>query len=329
MTRRNRGITIKDVAQTAGVSTATVSRVINKDPKVTEKNRELVLAAMKETGYRLNPIARSLRAQKTHTIGIVAPEFQNDFFTAVAEGIERVLRQRGYTTFILNSREDIIEEKARLEMLAEKQVDGAIIIPASGIGSHFSYLTEHGIPFVMVDRMIEGMQADCVLTDNVHGAYEAVSACIADGAASVAVIAGDQSLTSARERYEGYLKALKAHDIAIDGSMIEFGDMHITSGYEAMKRITEQHPSLTHVFIVNLFMRIGAEKYLAEHQEFSEVKIAAFDEAAISSLFTHSFITVKQPLEEIGTTAAGLLLKRIDKEELPFPQVYRLKAELS
>ena len=100
MTRRNRGITIKDVAQTAGVSTATVSRVINKDPKVTEKNRELVLAAMKETGYRLNPIARSLRAQKTHTIGIVAPEFQNDFFTAVAEGIERVLRQRGYTTFI-------------------------------------------------------------------------------------------------------------------------------------------------------------------------------------------------------------------------------------
>ncbi len=328
MGRQGRGATVKDVAKKAGVSTATVSRVINKDPKVQKKTRDSVLVAMKEIGYRVNPIARSLRAQKTHTIGIVAPEFQNDFFTAVAEGIEEVLRAKGYTTFILNSREDIEEEKARLELLIEKQVDGAIIIPASDRGEHFSILDEHKIPFVLVDRMIEGMSSDCVLTDNYHGAYEAVTSCIEDGAKKIAVIAGDQSLTSAKERFKGYSQALSDHQIPLEEDIIQFGDMHIQSGYHAMAHIMESSKDVSYVFIVNLFMRIGAEKYLAEHPEGSRIKIAAFDLAAISPLFTHSFVTVKQPLGQIGTTAADLLLQRIDHEDITFPQIFRLSPEL-
>ncbi len=328
MSKKSRGATVKDVAKKAGVSTATVSRVLNKDPKVSGSTREEVLDAMKEIGYRVNPIARSLRAQKTHTIGIVAPEFQNDFFTAVAEGIEEVLRDKGYTTFILNSREDIEEEKARLELLIEKQVDGAIIIPTSDKGEHFSILAEYQIPFVLVDRMIDGMQTDCVLTDNYHGAYEAVRRCIDHGAKKIAVIAGDQSLTSAKERFHGYSAALSDHGMSLDDHIIRFGDMHIQSGYDAMESILKESSDVSYVFIVNLFMRIGAEKYLAEHPDGSRIKIAAFDLAAISPLFTHSFVTVKQPLEQIGTSAADLLLKRIDHEEIPFPQIYRLSPEL-
>lgn len=328
MNQRQRGITIKDVARKAGVSTATVSRVINHDPRVTEKTRALVHQCMQETGYTVNPIARSLRSQKSHTIGILAPEFQNDFFMAVAEGIESVLRLQGYTTFIVNSSEHIDQERERLGLLVEKQVDGAIIIPASDEGEHFSILKEAGIPYVFVDRTIAGLEHDCVLTDNTAGAFKAVRACIEDGAKKIGIIAGDQKLTSARERFEGYKQALRASDIEIREDLISFGNMHVQSGYDAAAKLLERHPDLTHLFIVNLFMRIGAEKYLAEQKGLSGVRIAAFDLAAISPLFTHSYITICQPLEQIGTRAADLLLSRIRREDLEFPQIYRLMPKI-
>lgn len=326
--RTGNGVTIKDIALKAGVSTATVSRVINHDMKVSEKTREKVEACLKETGYRVNPIARSLRSRRTHSIGILAPEFQNDFFMAVAEGIEEVLRTRGYTTFIVNSHEDKNEEGSRIELLIEKQVDGVIIIPTTSDGSHYHALDKEGIPYVLVDRFVDSSDSDAVLTDNRKGAYEAVAACIADGAERIAFIGADNRITPARERYEGYIHAMTDHGMAIEQSLIAYGDMHIASGYEAMKLILEADPSIEYVFIINLFMRIGAEKFLAEAQPGSSVKIAAFDLSPISSLFRHSFVTVRQPLEQIGTEAAQLLLGRIAHEQLDCPSVIRLEPEL-
>ncbi len=326
--KRTQGVTIKDIARKAGVSTATVSRVINGDTKVSEKTRELVDSCLRETGYRVNPIARSLRSKRTHTIGILAPEFQNDFFMAVAEGIEEVLRTKGYTTFIVNSHEDPVEEDARVQLLIEKQVDGAIIIPAAHTGPYFTTLRDRGIPYVLVDRLIEGMDEDAVLTDNRKGAFSAVEACILAGARKVAFIGGDPALTPAKERFEGYCEAMSTHGLELDDRLIHQGDMHIRSGYDATRAILEQDPSIRFLFIINLFMRIGAEQYLAEHPEHGDLQIAAFDFSPISSLFDHAFATVRQPLEQIGTTAANLLLKRIEHADLPFPQVCRLTGEL-
>ncbi len=326
--KKQRAVTIKDVAKKAGVSTATISRVINGNEKVSSRNRDLVLACMKETGYRVNPIAQSLRSQKTHTIGILAPEFQNDFFMAVAEGIEEVLRTKGYTTFIVNSHENIGEEQARIHLLIEKQVDGAIIIPASNRGEHFSALRKYGIPCVFVDRLVDGSAEDAVLTDNYQGAYEAVETCINAGAETVAFIGGDPTLTPAKERYNGYKAAMDFYGKQLDETLIRQGDMHIKSGYRAMQQIVRCRPDISYVFIINLFMRIGAEQYLREHKSKQDIKIAAFDLSPISPLFTHAFVTIQQPLEKIGTTAADLLLKRINHQDIPFPQVCRLVPEL-
>ncbi|MCF7952975.1 MAG: LacI family transcriptional regulator [Spirochaetales bacterium] len=329
MSDENRGITIKDVAERAGVSTATVSRVVNGDTRVSEKTRELVLACLEETGYRVNPIARSLRSRRSHTIGIVAPEFQNEFFMNVAEGLEGVLRERGMTTFILNSRENPDEERARIDLLIEKQADGAIIIPAGSRGEHYEKLRSHGIPFVLVDRMIDGIAEDCVLTNNFKGAFSAVEACINDGAEEVALIGGPSELTSAAERHEGYEAAMIKHGLPLQTKLMQYGDMHIQSGYDAVKDIVDHHPEVKYFFIVNLFMRIGAETYFAEKGKNREdVKIASFDYSPVSSLFRHSFVTVRQPLELIGSTAADLLMNRIEKYDLAFPQVRRLAAEI-
>ena len=209
-------------------------------------------------------------------------------------------------------------------MLIEKQVDGMIIIPADcQNGDHLHILQDLEIPFVLVDRLVAGVPADAVLTDNFRGSFEAVERCILAGAGKIAFIGGEMSLTSAGERYEGYAAAMKKYSKPIDQSILKYGDMHIDSGYRLMGELVETMPDIAYVFIINLFMRIGAEKYLVEHGVTKNIRIAAFDESSISSLLTHSWITVRQPLSGIGQQAACLLLKRIRKEDLPFPQVYR------
>lgn len=324
MKHTGKAVTMKDVANRAGVSTATISRVLNNDPGVLQKTRDKVLSCMDAMGYRVNPIARSLKTQRTHTVGIIAPEFQNDFFMAVAEGIEEELQKAGYITFICNSRESEQEEITLTNMLIEKQVDGVIIIPASSSGDHYSALREAGLPYVLVDRLIDGQQTDAVLTDNYKGAYTAIEHCILNGADTIGFIGGDMRLTSARERYSGYIAAMAAYGKPIDKKLITFGDMHIDSGFELMGQLLSHKPDLSYVFIVNLFMRIGAEKYLVENRIAHPVAIAAFDESSITTLLQHTFVTVKQPLSEIGIQAAQLLLQRIKHEEIAFPQIYRL-----
>ncbi len=321
-------VTIKDVARKAHFSTATVSRVINHDPKVSRETKAAVEAAMKEMGYRVNTIARSLRSSTTHTVAILSPEFRNDFFMAVAEGIEEELRTEGYTTFILNSRESIEEEKARISLMVEKQVDGAIIIPAGDRGEHYSMLVQEGIPFVLVDRIVEGMQADAVLSDNINGAYQAVDLAIRDGAQRIGCIGGDQKLTSARERYTGYERALRMHGIKVDQRIIAFSDMHADSGYRIMGELLEADPELRYVFAVNLFLHLGAEKYLLEHSIGNLIRFIAFDEALMNIVLSHDYITVRQPLEEIGKTAAMQLLQRIRSTEESPPRICRLQPEI-
>jgi len=325
----NRSPTMRDVAVCAGYSTATISRVLNNDPRVAEHTRNRVMVCMSKLGYRVNPIARSLKTSRTHTIGIISPEFQNDFFMSAAEGIENYLRANGYISFICNSRENPVEEAELVSMMIEKQVDGIIIIPASSRGGeHYQLLNELEIPYVLVDCLIDGLEADAVLTDNFRGAFTAVERCILGRAGNIALIGGPLDITSARERTEGYRAAMEKYGKTIVEELIVCGDMHVESGYRLMGELLNQDPQLQYVFIINLFMRIGAEKYLLEHKSARDIRIAAFDESAISPLFTHTWVTVRQPLSKIGAQAARLLLRRIKNDNLPFPQVYREMPEV-
>lgn len=321
--------TMRDVADCAGFSTATISRVLNNDPKVIASTRKRVEDCMERLGYRVNPIARSLKTSRTHTIGIISPEFQNEFFMSVAEGIEEQLRNNGYISFICNSRENTAFETELISVMIEKQVDGIIIIPATcSKGDHFSMLTKAGIPYVLVDRLVDGLTADAVLTDNFRGAFTAIEESLLSGANRIALIGGPLSLTSAKERVDGYRAALEKYGRSLDATIMKYGDMHIESGYRLMGELLEENPELKYIFVINLFMRIGAERYLVEQGVTRDIRIVAFDEASISSLFTHAWITVRQPNERIGREAARLLLRRIAREDLPFPQIYREDPEV-
>jgi len=327
--------TVKDVAKLAGVSTATVSRVVNDDPRISEETREKVIKCINDLDYKVNSIARSLKTNRTYTIGFIAPEISNEFFMNIAKGVEDEARKYGYSTIICNSNESIEEEENRMKLLCEKCVDGIIIIPSSNEGKHFNHLKDLNIPVVLADRLVENFESDAVLVDNINGTYSAIEHLINIGYKRIGFISGNLELTSARERYDGYKRALKDYCIPYDESIVKFGDFHAKRGYDLMRELYETQNTPSIVFISNYFMNIGATKYLLEMRmngkslysrnnikdnindynknNAKDIMIASFDDMELSSLLGFCKLRVAQPVMEIGSKAAELLLSRIEQ----------------
>lgn len=325
------GITIKDVAQHSGVASSTVSRVINNDPRISAETRQKVLDSISILGYRINNVARSLKTNKTYTIGFICPELTNDFFMNVAKGVEHELQKCGYSMMICNSNESIQQEEARIKLLIEKCVDGVIIIPATNQGCHYKGLTEMDIPVVLIDRLVEDFSADAVLVDNINGSYAAIEHLIKNDHKRIGFIGGDMRLTSAKERYEGYKRALEDYCIPLEEQIIKFGNFHVESGFSLMKELIQSENPPTDVFISNYFMHLGAAKYLLENKEMVKqpISITSFDDLALTSLLGFSRVIVAQPNSEIGSKAASLLMDKINGQNNGRPQIIRLKTKLT
>lgn len=327
-------VTVKDVAKEAGVSAATVSRVINNDIRISDETKNKVLECIDKLGYRINNIARSLKTNKSYTVGFLCPELVNDFFMNVAKGVEDELRKHGYNMILCNSNESIEREKEAVKLLTEKCIDGAIIIPATGEGIHFKDLVNANIPVVLADRLTEDFTSDAVLVDNINGCYSAIDHIISMGYRRIGFIGGDMRVSSARERYEGYVRALKDYCIPYDESIVKFGDYHVESGYDIIKEMLSKDNTPEYIFVSNYFMHSGVIKYLMESKDLSKVKIAAFDDIELATMLGITSVSIRQPTIEIGQQAAELLLKSINKHtqyELTTevsPTVVRLKTTL-
>lgn len=322
--------TVKDVAKLAGVSTATVSRVINDDPRISEKTKVKVVDCIKRLDYKINNVARSLKTNRTYTIGFVCPEIPNDFYMTVAKGVEDEFGKYGYNVIICNANEDISKEEEKIKLLCEKCVDGIILIPTSNEGKHLSILKDLNIPVVLADRLVDNFISDAVLVDNINGCYEAIEYLINKGQKRIGFIGGDIRLTPANERYEGYKRALADYLIPVDENIVKFGDFHVQSGYELIGELLNMEDAPNDVFISNYFMHVGATKYMIEHIESIKrsVSITSFDDMELSSILGFGEIRIKQPMLEMGNKAAQLILSRINHEDNPFPQIIRLKTNL-
>jgi len=323
-------VTVKEVAKYSGVSTATVSRVINNDPRISDVTREKVLKGMEALDYKVNSIARSLKTNKTYTIGFICPELSNTFNMTLAKGMEDELRRFGYNVIICNSNENADEENERIRVLIQKCIDGIIIIPASNTGAHFKQLTDAGIPLVLVDRLVDDFITDAVLVDNVNASYSAIEHLIHQGIRRIGYIGGDLKITPARERDEGYRRALNDYCIPFESAIVKYGDFHVQSGYEKMEELMKGENPPVYVFISNYYMHAGATKYLMEHRQDVKypVTIASFDDMELAALLGYCKILVSQPMHEIGSRAAKILMDRINGEDISFPMIYRLKAGL-
>ncbi len=305
-------VRIKDIASALEISSATVSRALSDDPRISPPTKEKVRALVKKTGYRMNDIARSLKTNRTRTIGLVVPQLAEEFFMKVAHGIEDELRNSGYQMLICNAQESVERERECLELLLQKRVDGIIVIPSTGSGTHLKTVKARGVPCVLVDRLVKGFAADAVVVDNFEATRGALS-CLSDQSiARLGFIGGEMTFSTAQERYRGYEQALRERGIPLEKEIIKFGDFHADSGYALMKELCELDRPVRSLFIANHYMYVGAARYLVESGLIYEeaFDIVNFDEMSSSAALRLARITVSQPVVEIGVEAARLILDR-------------------
>jgi len=321
--------TVKDVALQSGVSTATVSRVLNGDPRISAETTARVSQVIRDLGYAPNHFARGLKTSRSYTVGFLAPEFLNEFFMGIAQGVESRLRADHYSLVICSSSERPDEEKARLGTLLNQGVDGLIVIPSGSSGVHFEAAAARGIPLVFVDRTVGDFSSDAVLVDNINGTYQAIEVLLLKGHSRIGFLGGDQRLTSARERYDGYRRALDDYRVPLDESLVRFGDFHTASGFQLMKELMETANPPSWVFVSNYFMHIGATRFLMENPGLPVVpSIVSFDEMELSFSLGYCRMIVRQPIRDIGTRAAEFLLSRISGDFAGPARLARLKTEL-
>ncbi len=304
---------MRDVALASGVSTATVSRVLNDDARVKEKTRVHVRAAIDKLGYKPNQVARGLKTRATRTVGVVAPELASVFFMQLSESMEDELAAHGYSLIVCSSRESLEQEKKRLQLLAARFVDAVVIIPSSDRGEHFNIVHGKDIPLVFIDRIAQGVQADAVVSDNEGGARLATEALIADGYRRIGFLGGDLRVSIARERYEGYRKAMETAGLPLEPDFVRFGSLHIESGYKQMAEMLAKPDAPEAYFIVNADTHVGATNYLLTEGRALRDKIifASFDEMEYSPLLRFCRYSVRQPVEEMGRAAARIVLDRL------------------
>ncbi|MDR2746163.1 MAG: LacI family transcriptional regulator [Treponema sp.] len=308
------GKTIRDVAALAGVSTATVSRALAPGARpVTERTRMRVLTAVESLGYRTNFIARSLKTRSTMTVALIIPELANNFFMDVAEGIEEKLITHSYTMLLASSGNSTEVEKKRVSMMADRGVDGMVVIPASSRGDHLQAIADRGIPVILVDRLAEGTQVDAIASDNEEGAFELTRALLADGYRRIAFVGGDITVSTARERLSGFARALAEAGIVPGPELICLGGMEVEDGYRRMKTILESPNPPEAMVAVNLMVHLGMERCLLGAR--AQAVIAGFDTSEYTPFLPACRYIAAQNAVEMGRSAGMKIIEGIGKKK--------------
>ena len=316
---------MKDVAKAAGVSTATVSRVLANNAPIRPETRERVMQAVATLNYRPNLIARSLRAQKSAKIGLVVSDIRNPFFTAIGRAVEDAAYEQGYSVLMCNTDENPEKEKMYLNILHDESVAGVIFSPTH----QFSASTENfqsGMPFVIIDRTVKTDKADMVLLDNISAGYELASHLIENGYCKLAGLFGNAS-TTGKDRQRGFQNALKEHDL--NPIAVHFIEPRIKHGYAMTMELLAQAERPDAIFTSNSLLTAGAFQAIRDCGLAipNEIALVGFDETTWGTLVDPPITLIAQPTEEIGLTATELLFQRINEPKRS-PKTVILKGKL-
>jgi LacI family transcriptional regulator len=314
-------LTIRQIAKLAGVSRSTVSRVLNDHPSVSPETREQVLEVIAETGFRPDPIARSLSSRRADIIGLVIPLaiqslFEDPFFPRLMQGISQGCNRHDYTLalFLLHSLE---EETNLYPRISRRQLLDGVIVTATRNGDPLvPQLLANRIPFVLHGRH-EDPRVSFVEVDNVSGAHTAVTHLVRLGRRRIALITGPSGSLAAEDRKRGYLNALQERRAVVDESLIIHGDFTETSGYRAMQRLLPHEPDA--VFVASDSMALGALRALREAQKSvpDEVALVGFDDMPHAATADPPLTTIRQPIQRTGVLAVEMLIDILDNGAEP------------
>jgi len=310
---------MRDVAERAGVSVATVSHVINQTRPVSDELRRRVLAAMDELGYHPNALARSLRQKRTSTLGLIIPDTNNPYFAEVARGVEQVAFERDFTVILCHSDYNPERELQYVDVLYAKRAAGVIWIPATENCEAAERLTGYGVPLIVLDRRTPEVQCPSVLADNFRGGYAATEHLITLGHRRIGCIARPVGLSHSQDRILGYQSALRDYGLPLDEALIAKGGFRLENGRQAAFYLFDLNPPPTALFAYNDIMAIGAlraahERGLRVPQDFS---IVGFDDIPQAAFTCPALTTVSQPKLDMGRRGAELLFDLIEGKRPP------------
>jgi LacI family transcriptional regulator len=307
-------VSIKDVAQYAGVSTMTVSRVVNETGYVSTKTKEKVLEVIDKTGYKVNQTAVGLRTGKINSIGVIISDITNPFFAFILKGIDHVCSKNNYDTILFNTGEDQEKELRYIDLLRQKSVRGIII--SSCISDYkkdkdvFADLTP-----IFFNRLPTGIDADAVINDNTMDGYLAAEYLIKTGHRRIAFINGNPEMSTFKERYLGFQNAMNKHEIPVSEELIINGDYSIEGGYRSTEKIFNASITPDAIIPANNFMTQGMCNYLKAHninvpEDISVVGHGDYDWCS----FVDPPLTVLEHRRlEMGKQAAGILMERLER----------------
>jgi len=321
MKKKPESITIKTVAERAGVSTATVSHVINSTRFVSEKSKNNVLKAMDDLDYRPSLIARGLRNRKTNIIGVLMPIMLIDnfdyYFMKLAHGVQNKFRQLGYDVILSSYDNTLEDEQSKAEAFYVRSIDGLILLPAEGDHSYLSNNPKISCPVVLIDRKAEKFHCDCVMSDNYRGSAEAVEALIAEGHRNIACISSELNVTTVLDRIQGYKDSLEKADIRGENMIIKRGPFDYQTGYRLTEEVLSGGKEATAIFYTDNVLSMGGLQCLNDRDIAIPDRIAVigYDDFEWERIVKPPLSVVKQPAYEIGEKAAEVLEKRINQEE--------------
>ncbi|MHB8277522.1 MAG: LacI family DNA-binding transcriptional regulator [Candidatus Humimicrobiaceae bacterium] len=307
-------LNIKVIAEKAGVSTATVSRVLSGFPGVREKTKKKVMKITSDLNYEVDGIARSLRQKKTYKIGVIVGNVLSQFYSILAKSIEDVAIKYGYSVILCNGDDDPEKELNYLKVLRSSRVDGIIIAPTGKNADYVNSLMQSNIKIVLVDRLIEGVDCDAILVDNEKGAYTAVKYLIDKGYKKIAIIDGFIDRTTGKERLKGYLRALNENNIPRNDDFIKIKDFKKRSGIVFANELLENKNKPEAIFAANLDLTIGV---LLSIKNFGlkipdDIAVIGFDDSDWAQILDPPLTVISQPVYDLGATTAEMLIKNIE-----------------
>lgn len=314
-------VTVEEIAKIAGVSKATVSRVLNNVPEgVGESTRSRVQKIIQEMNYTTDRSAFTARGMRSKSIALVVPDMANPFFADIAKAVETCAREKGFITILVNT--DFSEENERkcLANLVAKKLDGIILVPSGKTAGKEHFLPEkYGIPMILLDRRLEGdYDWVGVYSDNEYASFRSCEMLIKNGSDRIAFLSGPQNVSTAAERLEGYWQALKQYGCEHDPRMLAYGDYTVESGYKAVLGLERAGVKYSAILAANDMMALGALNALKElsYKVPDEIELIGFDNISFSQYFDPPLSTIQQPTVEMGRKATEMLFRKIEGEEV-------------
>lgn len=317
-----REVSIHDIAKEAGVSIATVSRVINQSSKVSDASRERVCAAIQKFGYSPSGTARSLRTKKSKAVGLVVPDIGNPFFCQLLQGITRVADQNGYHVLLFNTEETVERQNKVLQSIREHRLCGLIVIPIEKndpltLRCLLDY-KEHGTPVVFLDRDMDNPLFDRVVSDDSQGVFQAINALLQAGHRKIAILAGSQESRPGRMRLDGYTRALTAAGIPLQDAYIRQSNFFdVQCACDQTKALLQLEDPPTAVFTSNNTMTYGFLKACGEMglTVGRDIGLIGFDDIEMLGWLNYPVSVVSRPVPDMGEQAMELLLNCLDKPD--------------